>query len=151
MVVHRHKRSPSLCRQVLMLGVMNNEEGTCAAGISPINKTSAWLLLWHIVLGIGRMGLIETIPLACFLFFCLPACFYSSLSWHIITVLYFCPYCREPNTTIFPLVTVSGPCFLLPPGVFFSLTLFFPTVCALALTLSAFQSILKSKFISPPV
>lgn len=124
-----------------MLGVMNYEEGTCAAGISFINKTSACLLLCHIVLGIGRIGLIETIPLACFLFFCLSAFLYSCIFWHIITVLYFCPYCRQPNATISPLRTVSGPCFPLPPGVFFSPTLFFSLLCADSLPFSLSYSL----------
>lgn len=43
-----------------MLGIMNNGEGTCAAGFSSINKTSAWPSLWDTVLGIGRIGLIAT-------------------------------------------------------------------------------------------
>lgn len=46
-----------------MLGIMNYVEGTCAAGFSSINKTSAWPSLWDRVLGIGRMGLIVTLTL----------------------------------------------------------------------------------------
>lgn len=53
----------SLCRQALMLGIMNYGEGTCDAGFSSINKTSAWPSLWDRVLGIGRMGLIVTLTL----------------------------------------------------------------------------------------
>lgn len=53
----------SLSRQALMLGIMNYGEGTCAAGFSSINKTSAWPSLWDRVLGIGRMGLIVTLTL----------------------------------------------------------------------------------------
>lgn len=128
LIVHRHKHSPSLCRQALMLGVMNYEEGTCAAGISLINKTSAWLLLWHRVLGIG-IGLIETVPLACFLFFGLPAFIPLFSGIWSLSFIFFNIECD--HTQLFsPLLTVSGLCFLLPPGIFSSL------LCALLLWLS---------------
>ncbi len=60
--VHTHTHThTSLCRQALMLGIMNYGEGACDAGFSSINKTSAWPSLWDRVLGIGRMGLIVTL------------------------------------------------------------------------------------------